>query len=399
MSRLDHLLNAEFDLSLRPRWRPPGGASARRRIDDLAWHGLFLARDHDSVLVPEPAPDDFCELLDLAGLSVPAVRIVDDDDLDRLSPFGWNARAAELNRRSRSPAPHPDLETVTRVNGRRFSAALERELCGGGHTVAEARTEGELRRRLGELPEADDGWIVKAEHGNAGLGNRRLRNRRIDGGDLTAVRRLLDEDDGVVVERWRPRLRDLCATFEVTDRGTAADVGLHETVTTADGALIGALFERDHEPLAEWRPAMTDTVRAVADRLAAEGFFGPACIDGFVWSDRGRPRLRPLVDLNARRQMSAGAARLWHRLGARGAAYWRFFTRRKLRLPASYRELDRALGRDAYDPDRRAGVLPTSPLWLGPDRRAPAKAAILLLGSDRAEVLALDRRFRARFES
>ena len=57
-----------------------------------------------------------------------------------------------------------------------------------------------------------------------------------------------------------------------------------------------------------------------------------------------------------------------------------------------------AIGDDAFDPRTRRGVLATAPLWFGPERRAPAKAAVLFLGRNRGEALALDARFRKRFE-
>ena len=395
----EHLLNADFDLSLRPRWRLPVGESARRRISDLTWHALFLAEPGDSVLVPEPVPREFADYLDRIGIPAPKVTIEPDRrDEQRLSVFGWNADAAERNGRYRKPVEHPTLDTVLRINGRRFSARLEDELFGGGHTLAEIHSETELREQLLCAPDAPDGWILKAEHGNAGLGNRRLRTRDLVDGDLKLVRRLLEEDDVVLLEWWRRRQLDLCATFVVTSSGEANRFSLHETITTADGALIGALFEEDHEPLAEWRPAMAHAVEAVANRMAEAGYFGPACIDAFVWDDDGQLRLRPLVDLNARREMSAGPSALWRRLGGRGAAYWRFFTRRKLRLQEGYVELEHTLGNDAYDAGRGTGVLVTAPLWIGSERRPPAKAAMLLLGNDRDEVFALDHRIRERFE-
>jgi len=396
---LEHHLNADFDLGLRPRWRPPTGESARRRIGDLAWHALFLAEVDDSVLVPEPAPVDFRSYLGRNGIPVPILTVETHRNGHRqLAPFGWSVDAAERNRRYRSPADHPPLETVAAVNGRGYSARLETELFGGGHVVALLDNEIELLEVLSSLPESPEGWVVKAEHGNAGLGNRRLRRRELDEGDLKVIRRFFDEDDSVILEHWRPRLRDLCATFTVGSEGTATGFGLHETINTADGALIGNLFHEDPAPLAEWRSPMTGAVTAVAGRLAEIGYTGPACIDAFVWSDKGRPRLRPLVELNARREISAGASALWRRLGARGSAYWRFFSRRKLRLPESYPEIERALGDDAFDAGRGTGVLVTAPLWLGADRRRPAKAAMLLLGRDRDEVIALDDRIREKFE-
>ncbi len=395
----EYLLNADFDLSLRPRWRPPGGPAARRRISDLMWHGLFLAGPDDSVLVPEPAPDDFLVFLDAAGIAVPRLTELPSCRADhRLSPFGWNAEAARRNRRHTEPVEHPPLDVVTRVNGRRYQVELESELDGGDHTVAVIEDERELRSLVRRLPASDSGWVVKAEHGNAGLGNRRLRSNRLDAADLAIVRRWLDEDDAVVVERWRPRRRDLAATFTTEAAGRVTGFELHETVTTADGALIGALFEADAGPLAHWRSAVRDAAIAVAARLAEASYRGPVCLDAMVWNDAGRAVLRPLVDLNARRAMSAGAAELWRRLGAGGAALWRFYSRRKLDLPDSYEAILRRLGSDAFDRNRRAGVLITAPLWLGPRRRAPAKAAALLLGRNRDEVLALDRRVRCRLE-
>ncbi len=75
-------------------------------------------------------------------------------------------------------------------------------------------------------------------------------------------------------------------------------------------------------------------------------------------------------------------------------AYWRFFTRRKLDLPNSYPDFERRLGDDAFDRDRQRGVLITAPLWLGPQRRSPAKTAVLLFGRNRDEVLSMDRHLR-----
>lgn len=396
---LEHFLNADFDLSLRPRWRFPDVESMRRRITDLAWHALFLAEDGDSVVVPEEAPEDFVDYLHRRGITMPTLTVASAHRPElRLSPMGWNADAGSRNERYRRPVDHPTLETVTRVNGRRFSAEIEKALFGGDHTIAEIKDESRLRRQLELLPDEPEGWVVKAEHGNAGLGNRRLRTRTLSEGDLKVVRRMLDEDDVVLLERWRRRQRDLCSTFVVTGSGRADRFGLHEIVNTSDGALIGVVFEEDPAPLAEWRSPMEDAVSAVAQGLADAGYVGPACIDSFVWDDHGDPRLRPLVDLNARREMSAGASTLWRRLGGRGAAYWRFFTRRKLRLPETYSELENALGDGVYSADRQSGVLVTAPLWLGPQRRPVAKAAILFLGRDRDEVFDLDLRFRRQFE-
>jgi hypothetical protein len=396
---LEHLLNAEFDLSLRPRWRRPGGESARRRITDLQWHALFLAECGDSVVVPEPAPEDFVGYLERNGIELPVLTVDPDCRTDRiLSPLGWNTAAGERNRRHDRRAEHPHLDAVRRANGRTFSAGLETELFGDDHTIATISSEAELRAVLEGLPDMGEGLVLKAEHGNAGLGNRRLQERELSEGDATVVRRFFDEDLRAVLEWWRPRILDLCSTFTVLPGGGMAGFRLHEVVNTADGAFIGALFHEDATRLERWRPALVEAATTIARSVARVGYIGPACTDAFVWDDNGEPRLRPLVDLNARREMSAGASSLWRRLGGEGTAYWRFYTRRKIVLPDSYDELDCALGGDAYDPSRRRGVLVTAPLWLGNQRRSAAKAAVFFLGDDPDDARALDARFRRRFE-
>jgi hypothetical protein len=396
----EHYLNADFDLSLRRRWRPPAGDTiALHRIRDFRWHALYLAEAGDSVVVPEPAPGDFLQYLEAAGVPAPTLIVEPAYREDQvLAPFGWNADAAERNRRYRKAIDHPALETVKRVNSRSYSAELEEKHFGGGHILAHIGSEDELRRRLVALPETRAGWVVKAEHGNAALGNRRLRGRELKGGDLTVVRQLLEEDDLVVIESWRRRIRDLCATFRVTGDGSTRGFHVHETVNTADGALIGALFAEDPTPLDEWHEDLSTAASAVANELAGDGYTGPVAMDAFVWDDNGESRLRPLVDLNARREMSAGASNLWRRMGGRGAAYWRFFTRRKFDFPQTYQDFVRTLGDDAFDPRGGRGALVTAPLWLGPGRRQPAKAAMLLLGADRTEVFGIDARIRERFE-
>ena len=92
---------------------------------------------------------------------------------------------------------------------------------------------------------------------------------------------------------------------------------------------------------------------------------------------------------------------MWRRLAPERTAYYRFFNRRKLRLPADLRESLSALGDLRYDPRSKRGILFASPFRLGgaEDSWRPAKLAVLLLAEGRSDLFALERAFRARFES
>jgi hypothetical protein len=390
----EYLLNADFDLSLRPRFR--GGRGVAAQVMALRPHVLLAGGPEDSVLLPEALPEPFLAYLDGKGVPVPRVTVEPATRREAtLAPFGWNRAAAELNRCYDRPAPHPPLEVVRRVNGRRFSVELQRELGVAGDVVGVFGALEALERALAREAPAVHGFVVKADHGNAGLGNRRLRGSSLSEVDRRFVSGLLAEDDAVVLERWSPRRLDLSTTFTVTAGGEAEGVQVHEVVTTTDGGFVGAVFEAGGEMVAPWRDDLGLCAAAVARRLAAEGYFGPVCVDAFVGSDG---RLRPLVDLNARAHVSAPALRLFRGLGGQVTVYWRFFSARKLDLPRDEVELDHVLGVDAFAPDPPRGALLTVPLRRCDERPQP-RLGVVFVAPRREDVLAMEGRFRKRFES
>jgi hypothetical protein len=385
-----HWLNADFDLSFRPGGFPP---EYRRQVDELSLHGLLAGEPADRVLVDVEPPADFLAHLDASGLPLarPVLRR-DADPEDDFAPWGWNQRAAEMACTFRNPPPHPPVEAVAQVNGRRFGHDLEQRVDGAGFGLG---VTGDLASVEALAAEYGD-ILVKAEHSNAGVGHRRIRRRRLGATD----RRWLDATlahGPVAVERWRPRLADLCAVYTVAPDGQPRSLAVHEAVHTADGAFLGALYGDDSAVL-PWRDAIGESSVRTAAAIRAAGVTGPVCQDVLVWDNAGRPCLRPLVEINARRHVSEGWARLGRLAG--GVVYGRFFAARKLRLPDDYAGFRQALSGDRWHPGERRGVLATSPLWFDDRgrRRRPFKIGVALCGDSRAEVMAMEERFRDRFE-
>jgi len=314
----------------------------------------------------------------------------------RCTPFGWNAEAARINLLYERPSPHPALDVVRRVNSRTFSAEFERLRYGDEHSLGAVHSTEELSDVLSGRPPAKGGWVVKSEHGNGAFGNRHLRSRELSAADRSALSRLFAEDECAVLEPWRDRVLDLASVFDVNERGDAGNFRAYEVVNTAEGALIGDVFDRNSPALENWRSELVTMSAAVAEELAGAGYFGPVCVDTFVWNDGGVERLRPVVDINARLFIAAAAERLWRSWERDRVVYWRLFSSRKLRLPGTFEDLETALGDAAFDPATRCGVLATSPLEVegGPPRRI----GVMLSGEDRAAVDGLDRWFRGRFE-
>jgi len=392
----EFLINADFDLSLRPNRSAETVDGRGQQASEMPYHLLFFGTDGDSVLVDAAPEEDFLAYLGRAGLPRPMTSVLPRQAPDaQFVPFGWNEEAAGISEAYALPVSRPPLDVVRRVNGRRFAAKIERELFEVDEILGIFDAPDEIEACIAARP-PDEAWLLKSEHSNAGLGNRRLRSSSLSQSDREVMRRLLAEDVCVLVERWRDRVLDIASVFELDGDGTVKDLCAYEVVNTADGAYIGSIFEKSSETLDAWLPAITDVALRVAERLAGEGYFGPVCLDHFIWSEGGDRRLRPLADLNARLQVSAPILRLWRSWGADRVVYWRLFSTRKLRLPSDYLELDTALGGDAFDATNRRGNLVTSPFQIAGQRLR--RVGVLLAGESRAEVEAMDRSLRERFE-
>jgi hypothetical protein len=394
-----HYLNADFDLSLRPRAPRVSRAKLNRQIQELSSQALLGASDGDAALVRAVIPDEFLDYLAACGIGVPRVLVHPHIDPGiPLEPFGWNAEAAALNQRFDRPQQHAALDVVCQVNSRRFAAELEQALGDGATAGTVVSGVDELESFLSYAP-ADSDWVFKAEHGNSALANRLLHAPGLSAADRRFVEGRFAEDDSGVVEPWLQRERDWCAVFDAPF--VPARYRIHEAICTRDGALIGALFGECRFADPAWAAVLHETAVSAAAKLVEAGYSGPVCLDAFSWRDGKALRLRPFVDLNCRRSMSDGAYRLWQQSFSGRLLYYRFFSRRRLTLPDTFAELVAALGERRYDPSRRSGILLASPLEMGNEanRWRTSKLAVVIVGTDREAVFEMDDWFRERFVS
>ncbi len=390
--------NADFDLALQPGWDPSDNPGLEAQVRELALHALVAVSPEDSVLLAENPPEDFLRYLERNALPVPQISILPDVRPDfEFTPYGWSPQAMALKCRYSVGVSSPPLETVRHVNGRSFGHRLERELQDSKIPRGAFASLLELKDILNSEPNRPDGWIAKTEHGNAALGNRRLRTRHLDERDIKWLNPRLKQGP-MVLEWWLNRTVDLCSVFHVSKNGRPESLTIHEAIQTADGAFIGALYDQTSTAHSAWRDALIHTADTVAKALLMAGYFGPVCVDAFVWDDQGASRLRPLVDLNARRHASEG----WRRLAQKwdGCLYGRFFSTRKLRLPPTYEEFERMIRYNEATPARDIGAIATSPLWLESEgaRHRPRKIGIVFRGHSREHVFSMETRFREVFE-
>lgn len=369
-------LNPDFDASLR-------GRPSLLETDDatfaheMAWHFLFAGSAADSVIVHRALPEDFLAYLGQKGLALPKpVLHPAHTPAAEFTPFGWNGHTEALALRYDRQTPHPDPETIRIANSRAFSLGVEQGRKGSDPGSPDAPgslfvTLEALEAFLSGRTEAE-GWVVKGDHGHAGTANRRVPAGPLGPEDRPALKRLFDEHGRVVAEPWHDRLLDMSVNFTLDAHGGMHGFRGHQLLNSRDGAFLGVKILPSRLPPDPWAEPLRASAAALAQDLAGLGYSGPVGVDAYVWNSQQGPRLRPVVDINARQSMALPAHGLAQRLPGK-TLLWMWAKPRKLNLPEGYRDLDRRLGPHAFDKASGTGILAVSPLRLQGGTAAPAK--------------------------
>ena len=398
-------LNADFDLTLR------GAASLLDSPDanfvhEMAWHYFFAADSNDSVILHRPLPTDFLSYIQAQGLALPKLILHPEFSSTSLyTPFGWNPAALDRLNLYQNPPDYPGLDIVKRVNSRAFSRNLEK-VWDREEEVSDSQAE--LGGQFTAYPELDkflcetsrtQGWMVKGDHGHAGTANCRVLDGNPDPEIQKYLLQILSEHHRVIVEPFHDRILDMSANFMVEKDGSVAEFRGHELFNSRDGAFLGVKINPDRQPPAPWGEALKLAAKRLGQALRIEGYFGPVSMDAYVYQDKGEPKLRPLVDLNARHSMALPIHGLARRLPGK-FLLWTWTKPKKLTLPISYTELQDRFGSWAFDPLTQSGILAVSPVWRESEKagtkikavdRAKAKRLGFLFCADGEEALALMR--------
>ncbi|MDQ3003710.1 MAG: hypothetical protein M3Y08_20930, partial [Fibrobacterota bacterium] len=363
MASREFYLNSDFDLSLggRPSLLESPDPTF---VHEMAWHFLFAAGDGDSLIVHRELPDGFLAYLEDKGLKPPRPILHPRYTPGSVfTPFGWNSHAQSLASRYPGQPAHPDLGAVKIANSRAFSLALERDWAETGSPGGYGNLFDSLADLEGFLHERTEplGWVVKGDHGHAGTANRRVPSRALSGEDRRNLALLFEQHGRVVAEPWDDRLMDMAINFTVEKGGGIAHFRGHQLLNSRDGAFLGVKIHPSKQPPEPWRSTLEASGERLATALDALGYSGPVSVDAYILNSDQGPRLRPLVDINARLSMAKPAHGLADRLPGK-FLLWIWAKPRKLDLPDSYLGLDERLGPHAFRRETGTGIMAVSPL-------------------------------------
>lgn len=321
-------------------------AAARQVGRDLALLPAFLARGDDVVLVPEmPSTGHLGCLLD-AGIEMPECMVVAQAEelrerkLHSVRPWARTPDALGLAEAVGMPLILTDPELFSKSVAARFLGGLMAQsdcpLLGGLELVGRVTaSREEVDEALGTL--APGACVIKAPFSTAGR-DRLIRSHsdQLSSRERDWVVRLLAAQGTLVVEPWLERLCDFSIQYDRTSREGLRRRGIvvlennrqgQFRSATVFGRLSDALNPELRRALYEGSPRVGHLVEflgtvlepALEVLLAEKQFEGPLGVDAFFYrASDGKPRLKPVVEINPRYTMGRVALELarFNRSGA-----------------------------------------------------------------------------------
>jgi len=148
-------------------------------------------------------------------------------------------------------------------------------------------------------------FALKPRLGTSGRGRLLGRAGRLDPAALTGALARLRARGGCVVEPWLPRSADLSAQLFVAGPGQVRVLGTFAQLLTPAGVPLGHRGRvgagGGPESGSPWDEELRAGAVELAGAAAGAGFRGACGVDAFAFAGAdGRPRLRAVVELNAR---------------------------------------------------------------------------------------------------
>lgn len=343
------------------------GRAVVNRMEEFA---LLLAGEGDCVLLKAEPDAAYLAYLEHLGVPLPERLVVADQDPERvvtedaladqgvldclrelaasgyrILPHGVSVLEEELAARSGMPLAAPSAEVCERVNSKVYSrlaaeaAGLRQARGWACSTVEEFRAAAEQAAPL--LREGRK-VVVKDAYGVSGKGmavvESESRLALITRKVASAAAKAGTDRVALVVEEWVAKETDLNYQFTVSRDGSVHFDFVKEAITEQG-------VHKGHRMPARLTPdqvaVLRDAARLLGRRLHEDGYWGVVGVDAMVDPDGG---VYPVVEINARNNMSTYQVGLQERYLADGQVALARQYPLGLRRPLSFEALDDALG-------------------------------------------------------
>jgi hypothetical protein len=317
-SRLWHM-NADFETELSctvgAYRRLPSSDALNHR---LAPHLLWLARAGDALILREPWSERLRGEAQRREVELVSPTQARQQSHRIFTPWGWTPSAVALGEQVGADVSHAvSFSTVTRVNSKLWSHALEVELGWAQPGAATAKTFEELQAWMARAcPGSGDKWVIKSPFGFAARERVLGRGPLLEGPPAVWAERRLQRGETLIFQPWLEVIREYGVVLEIYADGTHSVQGISDLQTNGAGTGKGYMLGR--RPSAHRTAELERVAAIVAERLFKEGYTGPVGIDALEHT-RG---LHPLLEINARYTMGFVALAVESSLKPKTPFFW-----------------------------------------------------------------------------
>jgi uncharacterized ferritin-like protein (DUF455 family) len=396
-------------------WTAP--QSIRQLACDYESLMSFIAHKHDIVMTTELPSVQFLSTLNAIGFDVPEfvahadISRLKNRKIDKFVPWGWSPAAkkyfAPLESSLLSPLKTPNLGDATSelCLFSKFTAASIRE---------QLKLDSLPRAYVSELETIDatienlrknqghKAIVFKTPFSTSGRGMCRVLSDSPKDKELAWLKSAIKQHGKVLAEPWLDKVADLSAHIDILENGDVHFVGLTRFWTTSGGQYRGHILGRVmddfdtvalqqwHDEQQGWQKTLRETALEIGQIAAKSGYFGPLGIDAFIYRDKDRLTLRPMIELNPRWSMGRIALQLTQKIASKHCGLWIHLSKRDLERAGypGFTELTQALKKlqpdDLHNPNAqrviRKGVYP-----MNDPARAKHALALLVVGRDLSE--------------
>jgi hypothetical protein len=379
-----YYLNTLFDLEIGAL----DSSGLRRSAAEMSVLAIPFAKQNDYALLDIEIEDNYLDYLKACGLEIPSIIYGKSKCIDECSGvvWGWSEQAIERIKGSGAVCECPSIDVIKKVNSRKFCNKLGRQYGLGvpGSTYLESNQDfHEKSALLQDFP-----LVIKPAYGGSGHGFTMLNSKD----DIPKA----DIGKGAVIEPWMTRVCDLSTAVTIDKCGQLVKMRHQRLFCNSHGAFFGIYLSKTDAEIDKWREPMEKAAIPVSSALYKEGYYGPAGFDAFVYEEKSGVHLAPVIEINARHVMSDIADALRVQLAPENHVFFRFVSRRNMRVPSSYEEWLTRMGSDVYNPDTKQGIICVSPFKGRIDGRwlFLSRYAFFLSAASESELFAMDERLR-----
>jgi hypothetical protein len=363
-----------------PRFSAASASAVVNHMDEFA---LLLAGGSDHVVLKTRPDQEYLDYLAELGLALPQVHVVESQDpqstvtedalgdpgmlrvLTRIAAeggqfavHGVSETEERLAAATGMPVAGPAAATCKGVNSKVYSRRVSDELALRQPKGWACETLAELADALdaaAPLIEAGGRFALKEAFGVSGKGiamlDSRRRCERLHGMIAKQVERSGNDRVAFVVEEWVDKRGDLNYQFTVGRDGSVRFDFVKDQLT--EGGV-----HKGHRIPAALPPVQLGQLAEISDRLgkrlAVDGYFGIVGVDAMIDPDG---ELYPVVEINARNNMSTYQVRLQEHFVADGQTALARHYPLKLDAPLPFAEIRRRLDGLLLDKPGGSGLL------------------------------------------